>query len=170
MNKIILGFIALTAIVLAISIGSLRAGNGDVNTDTLTILETTSSEPSFSTFVSVLKASGLDQTLVDSKEFTLFIPSNDAFAKLPPGVLQTLLKPQNRDKLKDIISYHIISGKLSQDKLQSSRVSSISGKKVNLKVQGQNINVNNAKVVKSKIDASNGVVYVIDTVLVPQPH
>ncbi|MFA6916710.1 MAG: fasciclin domain-containing protein [Parachlamydiales bacterium] len=170
MNKIILGFIALAAVVLAFSLGGLKAGSGDQNTDTLTLLEITSADPSFSTFVSALKASGFDEKLKGSKDFTIFAPSNDAFAKLPAGVLQTLLKPQNKDKLKEVISYHIIPGKIEGEQLHSSIVGTLSGKKINLKVNGSNINVNNAKVVKSDIKASNGVIYVLDTVLVPQPH
>lgn len=167
-NKIILGLIALAAVVLAFSLGGLKAGKGDPNTDTLTIVETASVDPSLSNFAAILKVADLENTLNPSQEYTLFIPSNSAFAKIPSDALQNLLKPENRNKLKQLVAYHLIPNKLTQDDLHTGKIETANGKTLNVNVKGNAIKINNANVVKADIPASNGSVYVIDTILVPQ--
>ncbi|MEZ5892236.1 MAG: fasciclin domain-containing protein [Parvularculaceae bacterium] len=123
---------------------------------------------SFKTLVAAVQAAGLEATLRSDGPFTVFAPTDDAFAKLPEGTVAELLKPENKDKLVAILTYHVVPGAVKSD--------SLAGKKLDVKsVQGSSISIdatngvkiNNANVVKADIEASNGVIHVIDQVIMP---
>ena len=132
------------------------------------IVDTAAGAGNFTTLVAAVKAAGLVETLKGPGPFTVFAPTDDAFAKLPKGTVEDLLKPENKAQLVSILTYHVVAGKvMSKD---------IAGKTTNAKsVQGaeiaidatKDVMVNKAKVVKADIEASNGVIHVIDAVIMP---
>ena len=124
----------------------------------------------FNTLVAAVKAADLVDTLKGSGPFTVFAPTDEAFAKLPKGTVDDLLKPENKDKLKAILTYHVVSGKvMAADvvKLDGKEVKTVQGSLVAIKVDGGAVMVGDAKVTKTDIETSNGVIHVIDTVLLP---
>ncbi len=132
------------------------------------IVDIAASNDDFSTLVAAVQAAGLVDTLKGDGPFTVFAPTNDAFAKLPKGTVDNLLKPENKDQLVAVLTYHVVSGAVTSDQLagQRVRVPTVQGGTVH--VDGRNgVKVNNANVVSADIMASNGVIHVIDTVLLP---
>ncbi|KAM3100610.1 fasciclin domain-containing protein [Phormidesmis sp. 146-12] len=132
-----------------------------------TIVEIAAGNPSFSTLVTAVQAAGLAETLSGNGPFTVFAPTNEAFAALPKGTLEKLLQPENRDLLRKVLTYHVVSGDLMARNLRSGRVATVEGSPVAVQVRHSSVRVNNANVVKADIDAKNGVVHVIDRVLLP---
>ena len=132
-----------------------------------TIVEIAAGNPDFSTLVKAVKAAELTETLSGKGPFTVFAPTNEAFAALPKGTLEKLLKPENRDELRKVLTYHVVSGDLMAKDLRSGKVATVEGRTVAVQVQSKSVGVNDAKVVKADIDAKNGVVHVIDRVLLP---
>ncbi len=133
------------------------------------IVDIAASNESFSTLVAAVKAAGLVDTLKSEGPFTVFAPTDDAFAKLPEGTLEMLLKPENKDKLVSILTYHVVPGAvMSKDINGKSKVKTVQGDKVKIKAKEKGISINNAKVVKADIAASNGVIHVVDTVILPK--
>ena len=134
------------------------------------IVDTAVSAGSFNTLVAAVKAAGLVDTLKSPGPFTVFAPTDEAFAKLPAGTVESLLKPENKDKLTSILTYHVVPGKvLSPEvvKLNGSSVKTVQGGLAPIKVVGNTVMVGPARVVKTDIETSNGVIHVIDTVLIP---
>jgi uncharacterized surface protein with fasciclin (FAS1) repeats len=122
----------------------------------------------FNTLVAAVKAAGLVDTLKGPGPFTVFAPTDEAFAKLPPGTLESLLKPENKAKLQSILTYHVVAGKvMSQDVVKLDSANTVEGQPVSIKVMGGHVMINNATVTKTDIPASNGVIHVIDTVILP---
>jgi uncharacterized surface protein with fasciclin (FAS1) repeats len=124
----------------------------------------------FKTLVTAVKAADLVDTLKGDGPFTVFAPTDEAFAKLPKGTVEELLKPENKDKLKAILTYHVVSGKVMATdvvKLDGKEVKTVQGSPVVIKVDGGAVMVGSAKVTKTDIQTSNGVIHVIDTVLLP---
>lgn len=134
-----------------------------------TIVGLASANSNLKVLTKALKASGLDKKLSEPGPFTVFAPTDKAFAALPPGALETLLKPANKQKLIALLSYHVVSGQEKSTDLKSGSVPTLAGKPVTVKVQASGVTVNNAKVIKADVIASNGVVHVIDKVLMPMP-
>jgi uncharacterized surface protein with fasciclin (FAS1) repeats len=133
-----------------------------------TIAELAISSKSLSTLVAALKAADLVDTLSGEGPFTVFAPTNAAFAKLPKATLAKLLKPENKEMLKKILTYHVIPGKITSKMLKpSQQVETVEGSKVTVKVRGKKVMINNATVLKADVAASNGVVHSIDTVIMP---
>ena len=123
----------------------------------------------FTTLVAAVKAAGLVDTLKGAGPFTVFAPTDEAFAKLPPGTLESLLKPENKAKLQAILTYHVVSGRvLSTDVTKLSAAKSVEGHDIAIKTMNGSVMVDNATVVKADIEASNGVIHVIDSVILPQ--
>lgn len=121
----------------------------------------------FNTLVAAVKAAGLADTLKGPGPFTVFAPTDAAFAKLPAGTLESLLKPENKAKLQSILTYHVVSGKvMAADVVKLTSAKTVEGGSVAIKA-GRGVMVNNATVTKTDIAASNGVIHVIDTVLLP---
>lgn len=156
--------IAAGAVVIALSISAATATGKKAD-----IVQTAVEAGSFNTLVTAVKAAGLAETLQGPGPFTVFAPTDEAFARLPAGTVENLLKPENRSKLIAILTYHVVPGKVMS--------SDIAGKKAMAKsVEGGGIDIDatsgvrveNAKVVKADIEASNGVIHVIDTVIMPK--
>lgn len=122
----------------------------------------------FSTLVKALKAAGLVETLQGEGPFTVFAPTNEAFGKLPEGTLENLLKPENKMKLTEILTYHVVPGKVMAADIKPMKAKAVSGMELDLKVGDDGVMVNDANVEKADILASNGVIHVIDTVLLPK--
>lgn len=125
---------------------------------------------SFKTLVAAVKAADLVDTLKGDGPFTVLAPTDEAFKKLPAGTVETLLKPENKDKLVKLLTYHVIPAKaMAADvvKLDGKTVKSVEGSPIKVTVDGQTVMVNKAKVVKTDIACSNGVIHVIDAVIMP---
>lgn len=134
-----------------------------------TIAELAAVDNSLSTFNTVLQAAGMTETLQGQGPYTVFAPSNEAFAAIPEATREQLLRPENRDKLRQVLSYHVVSSNLPASQLQSGEVNTITGQPLNVQVnQGtQQVNVNDASVTQPNLVASNGVVHVVDRVILP---
>lgn len=122
----------------------------------------------FKTLVAAVKAAGLVETLQGKGPFTVFAPTDEAFAKLPAGTVESLLKPENREKLASILKYHVVSGKVMAAEVKTMSAPTVQGQDLQIKVTDEGVTVNNAKVVKTDLMAQNGVIHVIDTVLIPR--
>ena len=123
---------------------------------------------SFETLVAAVQAAGLVETLQGDGPFTVFAPTDEAFKKLPAGTVESLLKPENRDKLVAILTYHVVPGKVMAADVKTMQAKTVNGKKVSIKVSDKGVMVDGAKVVKTDVLASNGVIHVIDTVILPE--
>ncbi len=128
-----------------------------------------SNNPQLTTLVAAVKAAGLVDTLNGPGPFTIFAPANSAFAKLPAGTVDSLLKPENKATLTSILTYHVIAGKKlsSKDLAKMASIKTIQGETLALKVSGKNITVNKSKVVLADVQVANGTVFIIDTILMP---
>lgn len=134
------------------------------------IVDTAVSAGSFQTLVTAVKAADLVETLKGAGPFTVLAPTDEAFKKLPAGTVESLLKPENKAKLAAILKYHVIPAKaMAADvvKLDGKKVKTVQGSEVAVTVKDGTVNVNGAKVVKTDIVASNGVIHVIDQVILP---
>ena len=132
------------------------------------IVDTAAGAGSFNTLVAAVKAADLVETLKGEGPFTVFAPTDDAFAKLPPGTLDDLLKPENKDKLQAILTYHVVPGKvMANDVIGLESATTANGGDITIRTSGGNVMVDNANIVKTDILASNGVIHVIDTVIIP---
>lgn len=123
----------------------------------------------FNTLVAAVKAAGLVDALKGPGPFTVFAPTDEAFAKLPAGTLDSLLKPENKEKLKKILTYHVVPGKvMASDVVKLPSAKTLEGESLAIKTAGGGVMVDKARVTKTDIAASNGVIHVIDTVLIPK--
>jgi uncharacterized surface protein with fasciclin (FAS1) repeats len=134
------------------------------------IVDTAAGNEAFSTLVAAVKAAGLVDTLKGEGPFTVFAPTNDAFAKLPKGTVENLLKPENKGQLVAILTYHVVPGKvMAADvvKKNGQAVKTVQGGEAKINVAGGNVSIDKAKVVKTDIVCTNGVIHVIDSVILP---
>lgn len=132
------------------------------------IVDTAVSAGIFNTLVTAVKAAGLVDTLKSAGPFTVFAPSDEAFAKLPAGTVESLLKPENKDKLVKILTYHVVSGKVTAaDVVKLNSAKTVQGQEVKITVKDGKVMLNKSNVVKTDIMTSNGVIHVIDSVLMP---
>merc|ERR1719183_2888700 len=132
------------------------------------IVQLASATPDLSTLVAAVKAAGLVDTLSSKGPFTVFAPTNEAFAKLPKATLASLLKPENKQQLVDILTYHVVAGDVNKaDLMDMDMLQTVEGKKVTVRVADGGVLINSAKVTSADNDASNGVVHIIDAVLMP---
>jgi len=133
------------------------------------IVETAVSAGSFNTLVAAVKAAGLVDTLKGEGPFTVFAPTDEAFAKLPAGTVENLLKPENIEQLKAVLTYHVVPGKvLAADVVKLSEAATVQGGKVAIRTADGKVTVDGAQVVKTDIGTANGVIHVIDTVILPK--
>ncbi|MDX1982800.1 MAG: fasciclin domain-containing protein [Bryobacteraceae bacterium] len=133
------------------------------------IVDTAVAAGSFNTLVAAVKAAGLVETLKGAGPFTVFAPTDEAFAKLPPGTVENLLKPENKDKLAAILTYHVVSGKvMAADVMKLKSAKTVQGQNVRVSSKAGSVMINNATVAKADIETSNGVIHVIDTVIMPK--
>ena len=132
------------------------------------IVDTAVAAGKFNTLAAALKAAGLVETLKGDGPFTVFAPTDEAFAKLPAGAVEDLLKPENKEKLTAVLTYHVVAGKATSGDLKDGqKVATVNGKNAVVKIDGGKVKVGDANVVKADIPASNGVIHVIDSVLMP---
>ena len=130
------------------------------------IVAVASEAGSFSTLVAAVQAAGLVETLQGEGPFTVFAPTDDAFAALPAGVLDKLLLPENQDVLVKILTYHVVAGKVMAADVMAGEVATVEGQNITLATDG-GVTVNGANVVTADVEASNGVIHVIDAVILP---
>lgn len=167
MKKSILNLLALPVIV-ALTMTAAHAGYGKADAAKSDIVDTAVAAGSFKTLAAALDAAGLVDTLKGAGPFTVFAPTDEAFAALPAGTVEELLKPENKDQLIAILTYHVVPGRvLASDVVKISSAKTVNGKSVAVKVSDAGVMVDNAKVVGTDIETSNGVIHVIDSVILP---
>ena len=149
--------------------GEAKAHHGEAGSHPpMDIVHTAAANEQFSTLVAAVKAADLAGVLSGEGPFTVFAPTNAAFAKLPEGTVDNLLLPENKDRLAAILTYHVVPGVIhAKDVSGTSQVTTVEGSDVEVARNGDTVTVNNAKVVTADIDASNGVIHVIDSVILP---
>ena len=146
----------------------LASASAAAITSTADIVDTAIAAGSFKTLTAAVQAAGLEATLRSDGPFTVFAPTDEAFAKLPSGTVETLLKPENKDKLVSILTYHVLPGKVYSKSLAGKQIEATTAQGTTVSVNGTSgVKVDNANVVKADIKTSNGVIHVIDTVLMP---
>lgn len=132
------------------------------------IVQTAKTAKKFQTLLTAAQEAGLADTLSNGGPFTVFAPTDEAFAKLPDGTVESLLKPENREKLQQILKYHVVAGRVySPDALKAGKAETLLGKEIRLAMAGGTARVNDARIIMTDIDASNGVIHVIDQVILP---
>ena len=166
MKSRVTGIASMAAVVLAVvglAIGSTfaRATNQD-------IVDTAVGAGQFKTLAAALRAAGLVDTLKGPGPFTVFAPTDAAFAKLPAGTVESLLKPENKAKLTAILTYHVVPGAVKAEQVTKlDEAKTVNGTMVKVSTDHGKVMINDANVVKADIPASNGVIHVIDTVILP---
>jgi uncharacterized surface protein with fasciclin (FAS1) repeats len=161
----------LRASLISLSIAAVPAvaGAQSMSMPAKNIVETAVSAGQFNTLAAALKAAGLVTTLEGPGPFTVFAPTDAAFAKLPAGTVDSLLKPKNKKKLIAILTYHVVAGDLTAaDVVKMTSAKTLNGQSVTITVNGGTVKIDDATVVKTDITASNGVIHVIDSVLMPK--
>ena len=154
---------AVTATVIGLAIGSANAFAADKD-----IVDTAVAAGTFKTLAAALGAAGLVDTLKGPGPFTVFAPTDDAFAKLPKGTVDELLKPENKAKLTAILTYHVVAGDvMAADVVKLKEAKTVNGAMVKVMVNDKTVMINEATVTATDIAASNGVIHVIDSVLLP---
>jgi uncharacterized surface protein with fasciclin (FAS1) repeats len=131
------------------------------------IVDTAVAAGNFKTLVAAVKAAGLVDTLKGKGPFTVFAPTDEAFAKLPAGTVEKLLKPENKKMLTDILTYHVLAGKVMAADVKTMEAKTVQGSSAAVKVADGKVTIDKANVVKTDIEASNGVIHVIDAVIMP---
>lgn len=132
------------------------------------IVDIAAGNEDFSTLVAAVKAAGLVETLKGEGPFTVFAPTNAAFAALPEGTVEGLLKPENKEKLVAILTYHVVAGKVMAADVKAGEVPTVQGGKATVAITDGKVTIDGANVVKTDIAASNGVIHVIDKVILPK--
>ena len=154
---------AVVMAVIGLAIGSTfaRASNQD-------IVDTAVGTGQFKTLAAALKAADLVATLKGPGPFTVFAPTDEAFAKLPAGTVENLLKPENKAKLTAVLTYHVVPGAVKAEQVTKlDQAKTVNGAMVKVTTKGGKVTINDATVVKADIPASNGIIHVIDKVILP---
>ena len=166
-SSVVRRLVSLVAAALLLTLSTAAYANPRASSKD--IVDTAVAAGSFKTLVAALKAVGLVDTLKGKGPFTVFAPTDDAFAKLPAGTVDELLRPENKQKLIAILTYHVVAGKVTAAqamKLNSAKT--VNGESLNISTEGSTVKINDATVTKADIMCSNGVIHVIDTVLMPK--
>ena len=165
-SKMKISTVAAFAAVLLLLITDVYAGNyGKKQSD---IVDTAVAAGSFNTLAAALEAGGLVETLKADGPYTVFAPTDEAFAKLPEGTLEMLLLPENKDKLVKILTYHVVAGKVTAAEVVTLQTATTAnGSDVAIRVVDDTVFINDSRVVATDIGASNGVIHVVDTVILP---
>lgn len=163
------GSVAALLIAAVLALGSSNASS-DMHSDSdKDIVETASAAGSFNTLVAAVQAAGLTETLEGEGPFTVFAPTDEAFAKLPDGTVEMLLKPENKDKLVAILTYHVIPGKVTSAEVAGmTSAKTVKGEEITIKAADGKVMVDDATVIKADVPASNGIIHVIDAVIMPE--
>lgn len=171
-NGLTLAMTALIAITSFTGIASAektsKPGTAEANAKTGDIVAVAMASSKFTTLCAALKAAGLVETLQGKGPFTVFAPTDDAFDKLPKGTLDDLLKPENKEKLAGILTYHVLAGKVMAADVKTMQAKTVNGQSLDIKVEGGKVTVDKAKVVTTDVAASNGVIHAINTVVMPK--
>ena len=155
----------LMAGALAVAVGTSAAS---VRAQEKDIVDTAVAAGSFKTLAAALKAAGLVETLKGKGPFTVFAPTDDAFAKLPAGTVENLLKPENKAQLVSILTYHVVPGAVTAAQVTRLKdAKTVNGQSVRIGAMGASVTIDKATVVKADVKASNGVIHVIDSVMLP---
>jgi len=172
LNRILIGAALVTAVTLTSNLLADHCSSNKESTSTCTskkdLVAVAAGAENFKTLVAAVKAAGLVETLQSDGPFTVFAPTDEAFAKLPAGTLDNLLKPENREQLASILKYHVVPGKVMAADVKTMQAKTAQGQSVNLKVSDDGVMVDGAKVVKTDLLAANGVIHVIDAVILPK--
>ncbi len=173
-NRVLLWSVTPAAILMMVSVSWSQCGTmskSDVDKSLKQgsdVLEIAVNDGRFTTLAAAIQAAGLVETLKQDGPFTIFAPTDDAFAKLPEGTVESLLLPENRDKLAGILTYHVVSGKvLAEDVVKLDEARTIQGSHVTINTEGEHVMVNSSKVILTDVIGTNGVIHVIDEVLLP---
>jgi uncharacterized surface protein with fasciclin (FAS1) repeats len=159
---------ALTALTLFAAAPLAAQHAQDYEKPTMDIVDTAVEAGTFQTLVAAVQAAGLVETLKGEGPFTVFAPTDDAFAALPEGTVEMLLKPENKDKLIAILTYHVVGGSVtSSDVVKLDSAPTVQGQSVTIAVKDGSVMIDGAKVVAADIMTSNGVIHVIDKVILP---
>ena len=165
-NRSLVQFLAAGVAVLAISLGVSTTVRADSHKD---IVDTAVDAGSFQTLAKALNAAGLVETLKGEGPFTVFAPTDEAFSKLPEGALEDLLKPENKEKLVAILTYHVVPGKvMASDVATMDSAKTVQGQSITITKDDDGVMVDDARVVQTDIACSNGVIHVIDHVVMPK--
>lgn len=153
---------------LATLLVAASAFGGSYGKNKSDLVDTAVAAGDFSTLATALAAGDLVDTLKSKGPFTVFAPTDAAFAKLPAGTVEDLLKPENREQLVSILTYHVVPGRVeAADVVKLSSAETVNGETLSIRVEGDTVYVNDARVVSTDIGATNGVIHVIDTVILP---
>ena len=162
--KNFISIVAALVVTAFAATASLAGGHGS-------IVDKAKEAGSFSTLLAAAEAAGLAETLNNGEgPFTVFAPTDDAFKKLPEGTVEDLLKPENKEKLAGILSYHVVPGKVMSADLagKTTNAKTVEGSEVTVDATGDKVMVDGATVTQADIEASNGIIHVIDTVIMPK--
>ncbi|MHC4133266.1 MAG: fasciclin domain-containing protein [Planctomycetota bacterium] len=164
-KSLVLTFLLIVTVALPIGCNGKAKKHSSPRMD---IVDTAVAAGDFNTLVTAVKAADLVTTLKSEGPFTVFAPTDTAFAKLPEGTLEDLLKPENKQKLASILTYHVVAGKvMASEVVNISEAKTVNGQSLNIKVQDGAVMVDKATVVKTDIECSNGVIHIIDAVVLP---
>lgn len=165
MNRFQTAVVAIgAAVIIGVSYSTAVAADSDID-----IVDTAVSAGEFETLAAALAAADLIDTLKGEGPFTVFAPTDEAFAKLPAGTVESLLQPENLDQLRAILTYHVVPGHVNAEQVvKLSQAETVNGQSIDISVSGANVSVNDANVIVSDIVASNGVIHVIDSVILPK--
>ena len=158
-------YAALTAALILLATDIFAGNYGKKQSD---IVDTAVAAGSFNTLAAALEAGGLVDTLKADGPYTVFAPTDEAFAKLPEGTVEMLLLPENKDKLVKILTYHVVAGKVTAAEVVTlETATTANGSDVVIRVEDQAVFINDSRVVTTDIEASNGIIHVVDTVILP---
>ena len=161
----LLSFFTKALVIASLSFAAMAGHHMKDKEDIVTIA---AGNDNFSTLVTAIKAAGITDILKDSGPFTVFAPTNEAFNALPAGTLEKLLKPENKDALVQVLTYHVVEGKVTAEQVVGlSEATSVEGTTIDISTDMGSVMVEDASVVKTDIMASNGVIHVIDKVILP---
>jgi uncharacterized surface protein with fasciclin (FAS1) repeats len=152
----------LAALAIAFAAVQTQANAGE------TVVAIAAGNEDFSTLVAAVKAAGLAETLSGDGPFTVFAPTNEAFAKLPEGTVESLLKPENKNKLISILTYHVVPAKVMAADVKAGNVPTVNGEKATISIVEGVVKIDGATVIKTDIEGTNGVIHVIDSVILPE--
>lgn len=156
-------------LIAFVSLFMVAAANAGHHGEKKDIVDTAVAAGSFNTLVAAVQAADLVDALKADGPLTVFAPTDEAFAKLPEGTVENLLKPENKDQLTAILTYHVVAGKYkAKDVVSKSSLESLNGADISITLDGDNVMVDNANVSSTDIMTSNGVIHVIDTVIIPE--
>jgi len=158
----------MAALLLVVLILASNASAGNYGKKQADIVDTAIANGNFTTLAAALQAAGLIDTLKANGPYTVFAPTDEAFAKLPDGTVEMLMLPENQDKLVSVLTYHVVPGKVtSAEVVALDSAATANGSDISINVREESVYINDSRVVIADIDASNGVIHVVDTVIMP---